>query len=262
MPSKQQKQQQYNGHGDANDHGRAADFITSIPEVPVTRERPIWSHKNVKEAGVARANAAVTETSPHGTIEGHYTAKHSHQTVLQQHIDFFDLNHDGVITPLETYLAFRSLKYNPLFAILSALFIHLGLSYATLDPSSFLPDPIFRIFTRNIHRAKHGSDTGTYDNEGRFRSQMLHDLFTKHGERKDDGEWGLTLRQAMNAIMAHRSFLDLFGITAAVFEWLATYFVIWPEDGIMTLEDVRGVYDGSYFYKVAGRVPEIVVKHD
>lgn len=32
---------------------------------------------------------------------------------------------------------------------------------------------------------------------------------------------------------------------------LATYLLIWPEDGILRKEDVRGVFDGSIFYKKA-----------
>ncbi len=32
---------------------------------------------------------------------------------------------------------------------------------------------------------------------------------------------------------------------------LATYLLLWPEDGIMHKEDIRGVYDGSIFYKKA-----------
>ncbi len=32
---------------------------------------------------------------------------------------------------------------------------------------------------------------------------------------------------------------------------LATYLVIWPEDGVMRKEDIRGIYDGSIFYKKA-----------
>lgn len=31
----------------------------------------------------------------------------------------------------------------------------------------------------------------------------------------------------------------------------AVYLLIWPEDGIMKKEDIRGVYDGSIFYKKA-----------
>lgn len=32
---------------------------------------------------------------------------------------------------------------------------------------------------------------------------------------------------------------------------LATYLLIWPDDGILRKEDVRGVFDGSVFYKKA-----------
>lgn len=32
---------------------------------------------------------------------------------------------------------------------------------------------------------------------------------------------------------------------------LATYLLLWPEDGIMRKEDIRRIYDGSIFYKKA-----------
>ena len=32
---------------------------------------------------------------------------------------------------------------------------------------------------------------------------------------------------------------------------LATYLLIWPDDGILRKEDVRGVFDGSIFYQKA-----------
>lgn len=31
----------------------------------------------------------------------------------------------------------------------------------------------------------------------------------------------------------------------------ATYLLLWPEDGIMRKDDIRGVYDGSIFYRKA-----------
>jgi peroxygenase len=34
---------------------------------------------------------------------------------------------------------------------------------------------------------------------------------------------------------------------------MATYIMLWPEDGRMMKEDIRGVYDGSLFYKIAER---------
>jgi len=35
---------------------------------------------------------------------------------------------------------------------------------------------------------------------------------------------------------------------------IATYLLLWPEDGIMKKEDIRGIYDGSIFYKKAEEV--------
>lgn len=39
--------------------------------------------------------------------------------------------------------------------------------------------------------------------------------------------------------------LDPFGWSAASLEWLATYLLLWPEDGRMKKEDIKGVYDVS-----------------
>jgi peroxygenase len=34
---------------------------------------------------------------------------------------------------------------------------------------------------------------------------------------------------------------------------IATYLLLWPEDGRMKKEDIRRVYDGSLFYEIAAR---------
>jgi peroxygenase len=33
----------------------------------------------------------------------------------------------------------------------------------------------------------------------------------------------------------------------------ATYLMLWPEDGKMMKEDIRGTFDGSIFYAIAQR---------
>lgn len=171
---------------------------TGIPQVPVTIKRTPYNptaeqnarlpnpgtlasillqsarqsagdaHRHL-ESGTARANIAATLDAPLGTQADDWKARHAHRTVLQQHVDFFDTNGDGLITPLETYGSFRALGFGIVLSILFPLLIHLGLSYATVD--GMLPDPLLRINTNNIHMAKHGSDSGTYDNEGRFIPQ-------------------------------------------------------------------------------------------
>lgn len=131
-----------------------------------------------------RANLAVSVEQPNGTLKNDWAAKHSHQSTLVQHCLFWDRDNDGVIWPLDTYVGFKQLGYNIFWAVLSVLMyvrslllrnvertlrrrdgnsIHSGFSYWTSP--SWIPDPAFRIYLPQIHRAKHGSDTGTYDTE-------------------------------------------------------------------------------------------------
>lgn len=41
-----------------------------------------------------------------------------------------------------------------------------------MSSPGWLPDPFFRVFSRNVHRGKHGSDQEVYDHEGRFIPQV------------------------------------------------------------------------------------------
>ena len=72
-----------------------------------------------------------------------------------------------------------------------------------------------RIYVKNIHRAKHGCDSGTYDSEGRFRPQLFADFFSKYGKEDGSGELGLTLDEALAGIWGQRCFMDVFGLIAA-----------------------------------------------
>lgn len=53
------------------------------------------------------------------------------------------------------------LGFNPLFSAAAVPFIHGSFSYPTLD--GWLPDLFFRIYLKNVHRGKHGSDSGARD---------------------------------------------------------------------------------------------------
>ncbi|KAL3595444.1 hypothetical protein FPOAC2_09777 [Fusarium poae] len=202
---------------------------------------------NLPLVGVARANLAATHERPEGTTDNDWADRHRDQTVLQQHCDFFDKDHDGVIWPLDTFRGFYQLGYGIILSIISVLVIHGNFSYPT--QSSLLPDPFFRIYIDNIHKDKHGSDTGTYDTEGRFIPQKFEDMFSKYAEGRDY----LTIWDVISLMKGQRLIADPIGWGGAFFEWLATYILLWPDDGRMMKEDIRGIYDGSVFYKVAAR---------
>jgi peroxygenase len=132
--------------------------------------------------------------------------------VLQQHCNFFDADHDGVIWPTDTLVGFHKLGFGILLSLVAVVVIHSNFSYPTLP--TFLPDPFFRIYVDNIHKDKHGSDTGTYDNEGRFIPQKFEDIFSKYST----GEESLTFWEAMNLLKGQRCIMDPVGWGGAFFE--------------------------------------------
>lgn len=194
------------------------------------------------EPGVAKANVAATGARPHGTTKEGWNEKHKHQTVsssqpislldrplldsstttyanshprqvLQQHCAYWDPHNTGIITPLATYRGLRAWGWSLPLCLLATLIIHGGLSYPTLP--HWLPDPFFRIYLGRIHRAKHGSDTMTYDNQGRFRPQAFEEIFANY-DRGCKG--GLTLGDLTNAWVGQRLVFDFFGWFAFLFE--------------------------------------------
>ncbi|KAI0758834.1 Caleosin-domain-containing protein [Fomes fomentarius] len=223
---------------------------TAIPEVAVTIERPPYNpgpseNKLLPNAGTARVNRAATIDAPDGTPV--WADSHTHQTVLQQHCDFFDRDGDGVIWPHDTFWGLHMLGFIIPLSLLSAFIIHLSYTYPTVH--SWLPDPFFRVYVDNINKAKTGGDTGTYDNEGRFISQKFEDFFSKYAKGKN----GLTWEDVWDGLNGQRLNMDPLGAFATFFKWLVTYLLLWPEDGIMKKDDVRRVYDGSIFFDIAAK---------
>ncbi|KAF9910532.1 hypothetical protein EC991_006350 [Linnemannia zychae] len=200
------------------------------------------------ELGAARANIAATSAHPNGTLKDNWAQRHSRETVLQQHCSFFDRDGDGIIWPLDTFRGFHNLGFNLFLSILALFIIHLNFSYPTAP--SWVPDPFFRIWIDRIHKDKHGSDSGTYDPEGRFVPQHFEDIFAKYAPAGQDG---LTLNDVFRMLKGQRVIMDPVGSFGAFFEWIATYLLLWPEDGVMRKEDIRRIYDGSLFHEMASR---------
>ncbi|KAF9360835.1 hypothetical protein BGX34_007471 [Mortierella sp. NVP85] len=225
---------------------------TALYQVPVTIERkpfvPSEHTDGFPDPGTARANIAATPSHPGGTNKDNWAERHSHQTVLQQHCDFFDSDHDGIIWPIDTYFGFHALGFNFLLCLLAVFLIHANLAYPTSP--SWIPDPFFRIWVARIHKDKHGSSSGTYDTEGRFVPQHFEDLFAKYAP---EGQDGLSLDDVWKVLKGQRLVADPIGWFGAFFEWIAMYLMLWPEDGIMRKDDIRRVFDGSIFYEIAAR---------
>nr|POE79931.1 peroxygenase [Quercus suber] len=204
-------------HGqEINNYPAEKPYSLALDAVPVTVERlPYYPRPGdqLQDPGTARVNLAVSNEAPRGTTEGGWAAKHAHQTVVQQHCAYFDRDGDGIIWPLDTYHATRAWGWNPLLALIAMVIIHLNLSYACAP--SWLPDPFFRLWIANMHKNKHGSDSMTYDAEGRFRPQNFEDLFAKYDR---DGKGGLDVYDVIRMHKGQRLAMDFWGWSATALE--------------------------------------------
>ncbi|KAL8730134.1 MAG: hypothetical protein Q9181_004759 [Wetmoreana brouardii] len=243
-------------------------YPTAIKEQPITVKHKPYKPKPgdaLADPGTARAALAVSTESPNGTTEEDYAAKNQHLTVVQQHVTYWDRDNDSIIWPQDTYIGCRDYGWGIILSLIATAFINFGLSYPTVP--GILPDPFFRIYVDRLHKAKHGSDSMTYDNQGRFRPQQFEDIFAKYDR---GGKGGLDAGDVWIFWKEQRMVFDFFGWTACALEsmplpsinlyadspflppiGIATYLLLWPADGIMKKEEVRGIYDGSIFYKRA-----------
>lgn len=228
-----------------------ASKFSSISAVPVTVDRPVPENLDqvIKNPGAPRANVTVDAEHPHGAYK-----PPSNMTVLQQHFAFFDPDNDGVIWPADTYFGFRALGFNPLLCVLAILVIHGTFSYWSGD--SWLPHPGFPIYLRNAHKTKHGSDSETFDTEGRFVPEKFEEAFSKYGGKKN----ALTLEEINHMVKGNANIMDPTGWVAEWLEWNVSYYLAakdTPNYGkILTKDDARGIIDGTLFYKMAKDIKE------
>jgi len=231
-------------------------YKTESEEVPVTKMRPVAKIEDViKNPGEARFNQAADKFHPEGSKPDFTKSKGEafnpkHRSVLQQHCDFFDRNQRGMISPLDTYKGFRAVGFNPIFSIMGMFIINVPFSFYT-NPVRWLPiDPLLRVYTANIEKAKHGSDSGTYDSEGRFIPQKFQEVFSKWDKDNDDR---LNFQDMWKMTEDLRVAFDFFGWFAAKFEWSTLWLLAHDENGMVSREDIRGCFDGSLFYRMEAK---------
>ncbi|GAQ89646.1 Caleosin [Klebsormidium nitens] len=232
-------------------------IVTSLPEAPFTQKYAVPEDldKVIPKPWLPRANNTPTLDYPSGLAESDQMKKFLNgegRTVLQQHVDFFDTDEDGLIYPWDTFHGFRRLGYNPLICALAGLFINSAMAFPTAPG---ILDIRLPIYTQRIHRAKHGSDSEVYDTEGRFVPQKFEEIFTKFDR---DGKGALTWDELQGMVAHNRNLYDFFGRTASTLEWAVTWLLakeVAPDGReVMTREAIRGQYDGSLFYRKAAEI--------
>ncbi|KAG6545295.1 hypothetical protein Mapa_013255 [Marchantia paleacea] len=211
---------------------------TQTERAPVTIQRPVPTDLKFEKPYLPRALEAVDSEHHHGTLN------HDNQnyTVMQQHVAYFDRNNDGIIYPWETYTGFRLIGFNPFISLLAMFVINGAFSYPTLP--GWIPSLMFPIYIKNIHKAKHGSDSDVYDTEGRFVPSKFEEIWSKYAKTYPDR---MNFRELLQMSEAMRNAVDPFGWFANKFEWGFTYWLAKDEEGWLSKEVTRGIYDGSFF---------------
>ncbi|XP_017217716.1 probable peroxygenase 4 isoform X1 [Daucus carota subsp. sativus] len=182
----------------------------------------------------------------HCQAEGMDLDHHHDGNVLRKHVAFFDQNNDGIIYPWETFRGFREIGCGILLSSVAALFINMGLSAKTRPGKSF--SLLFPIEIKNIQMAKHGSDSGVYDTEGRFVNSKFEEIFAKHANSNSSA---LTSDELTGLLKSNREPKDYKGWLASYTEWKMLYILCKDENGLLHKDAVRGVYDGSLFERMA-----------
>lgn len=166
-------------------------------------------------------------------------------TALQQHVLFWDTNKDGLVSTKEVYTGFRALGFSIPFSI-GGLLINIFFSYPTQLAHSFFPDPFHRIHIDSIHNAKHGSDTGVYDSDGRLRLRLFDEMFEK---LDGSGTGSLGVADLFSLIKKNRVAADPAGWSFAFMEWWTTWLLL-QRHGRVWKDDLRQCYDGNLFWRV------------
>ncbi|CAM8938777.1 unnamed protein product [Rhodiola kirilowii] len=170
---------------------------------------------------------------------------------MKHHAQFFDRNHDGVVHISETIKGFKALGIGSVEAAAASTAIHVALSAHTRPGKPF--DARFPIVVENIKLAKHTSDSGVYDKNGGFVPEKFEAIFANHAHTRQNA---LNSSEVDELLTANRKPGDFGNWAANAFEWKLLYRLGKDADGFLPRENIRNIFNGSFFYQVAHNVSE------
>ncbi|KAF7090901.1 hypothetical protein CFC21_093581 [Triticum aestivum] len=167
-------------------------------------------------------------------------------TALEKHVAFFDTDNDGIVSFSETEQGLRAIGLGAIEAAASATLINGAIGPKTRPENATTSR--FDIYIANIQKGIHGSDSGSYDAQGRFVPAKFNDIFTKYAKVKPNA---LNEDELDAMRTANRKEGDFKGWAASKAEWGMLYSLAKDKDGFLQKDTVRTVYDGSLFAKLA-----------
>lgn len=165
----------------------------------------------------------------------------SEMNALQRHLSFFDSEGDGKVTLQENFRGLRDLGIPSLLALPFAI----AINGAMATPTAGYPS--FTLKLAHIDAGMHGSDSGLYDDEGRFDSDRFERWFSTWDK---NGDGALDLKELAQRLFKETDLFDLFGSVASGGEFGALFLVA-AEQGKISKERMRELYEGELFYAVA-----------
>ncbi|KAF5390891.1 hypothetical protein D9757_004458 [Collybiopsis confluens] len=145
------------------------------------------------------------------------------------HGEFFDVDGDGIIWPIDTLRGFLALGYSYALSVF-AMIVICPMSYVSLPsppPTNLIrikfPDPFFRIRVDGLYKAKHGSDSGSFRTDGKFDEEQFDKFWDSHTDAPHDE---MTPAQLYKSVSERWLAFDFYGVFAAIFEWLATWLLV------------------------------------
>ncbi|XP_047079944.1 probable peroxygenase 5 [Lolium rigidum] len=167
-------------------------------------------------------------------------------TELQQHVAYFDTDNDGIVTYSETEAGLRRIGLGAISAAAAATLIN-GVIGPKTRPDNATTSHL-DIYIENIQKGIHGSDTGSYDAQGRFVQAKFDEIFIKYAKTEPNA-----LNQTELEEMRHgnRGSNDFSGWAASKAEWDMLYSLAKDKDGFLQKGTARAVYDGSLFVTLA-----------